>query len=102
MIPELRIEDYNYPLPDERIAKYPLLERDSSKLLRYENGKVSEYVFRDIPGLLPDNAIMVFKTKMVGTDIERWCSSFTRKRHFASMGKDFSISICFPSMEMLT
>ena len=37
MIPELRIEDYNYPLPDERIAKYPLSERDSSKLLRYEN-----------------------------------------------------------------
>lgn len=66
MIPELRIEDYNYPLPDERIAKYPLSERDSSKLLRYENGKVSEYVFRDIPGLLPDNAIMVFNdTKVV-------------------------------------
>lgn len=66
MIPELRIEDYNYPLPDEKIAKYPLSERDSSKLLRYENGKVSEYVFRDIPGLLPDNAIMVFNdTKVV-------------------------------------
>lgn len=66
MIPELRIEDYNYPLPDERIAKYPLSERDSSKLLRYESGKVSEYVFRDIPGLLPDNAIMVFNdTKVV-------------------------------------
>lgn len=66
MIPELRIEDYNYPLPDERIAKYPLSERDSSKLLRYENGKVSEYVFRDIPSLLPDNAIMVFNdTKVV-------------------------------------
>lgn len=66
MIPELRIEDYNYPLPDERIAKYPLSERDSSKLLRYENGKVSEYVFRDIPALLPDNAIMVFNdTKVV-------------------------------------
>ena len=66
MIPELRIEDYNYPLPDERIAKYPLSERDSSKLLRYENGKVSEYVFRDIPGLLPDNAIIVFNdTKVV-------------------------------------
>lgn len=66
MIPELRIEDYNYPLPDERIAKYPLSERDSSKLLRYENGKVSEYIFRDIPGLLPDNAIMVFNdTKVV-------------------------------------
>lgn len=66
MIPELRIEDYNYPLPDERIAKYPLSERDSSKLLRYENGKVSEYVFRDISGLLPDNAIMVFNdTKVV-------------------------------------
>ena len=39
MIPSIHIEDYNYNLPDERIAKYPLAERDASKLLRYEDGK---------------------------------------------------------------
>ncbi|MCR5004082.1 MAG: S-adenosylmethionine:tRNA ribosyltransferase-isomerase [Bacteroidales bacterium] len=66
MIPEIRIEDYNYPLTDERIAKYPLPQRDSSKLLRYRDGKVDEFVFREIPDLLPENSIMVFnETKVV-------------------------------------
>ena len=66
MIPSIHIEDYNYNLPDERIAKYPLAERDASKLLRYEDGKVDEYVFRNIPELLPEGALMVFNdTKVV-------------------------------------
>ena len=60
MIPDIRIEDYNDPLPDERIAKYPLAERDSSKLLRYIDGKIDEFVFRQIPELLPSDAVMVF------------------------------------------
>lgn len=63
---DIRIEDYNYPLPDERIAKYPLAERDSSKLLRYRDGAVDEHIFRDLPGLLPSGALMVFNdTKVV-------------------------------------
>ena len=66
MIRDIRIEDYNYPLPDERIAKYPLAERDSSKLLRYIDGKIDEFVFRQIPELLPSDAVMVFNdTKVV-------------------------------------
>lgn len=66
MIPEIRIEDYDYPLPDGRIAKYPLARRDSSKLLKYEDGVVSEHVFSEIPLLLPSDAIMVFNdTKVV-------------------------------------
>ena len=66
MIPDIRIEDYDYPLPDERIAKYPLPERDASKLLRYRDGVVDEFVFRDIPDLLPSGSIMVFNdTKVV-------------------------------------
>ena len=66
MIPDIRIEDYNYPLPDGRIAKYPLAERDSSKLLRYIDGKIDEFVFRQIPELLPSDAVMVFNdTKVV-------------------------------------
>ena len=66
MIPEIHIEDYNYPLPEERIAKYPLPERDGSKLLHYKDGKVDEHVFRDLPGLLPEGALMVFNdTKVV-------------------------------------
>lgn len=84
MIPEIHIEDYAYPLDDSRIAKYPLPERDSSKLLHYKSGKVSEYIFRDLPSLLPENSLMVFnETKVVparlhfakptGANIEIFC-----------------------------
>ncbi len=66
MIPEIHIEDYNYGLDDARIAKYPLPERDASKLLHYKDGVVSEALFRDLPGMLPANALMVFNdTKVV-------------------------------------
>lgn len=66
MIPDIHIEDFAYPLSDERIAKYPLPERDSSKLLRYIDGKIDEFVFRQIPELLPAGSIMVFNdTKVV-------------------------------------
>ncbi len=66
MIPTIRIEDFNYDLPDERIAKYPLKERDLSKLLVYKDGKPGEMKFTDIPDLLPEGALMVFNdTKVV-------------------------------------
>ena len=66
MIPEIHIEDYNYGLDSSRIAKYPLAERDASKLLHYKNGKVGEYIFRQLPDLLPKGALMVFNdTKVV-------------------------------------
>ena len=66
MIPEIHIEDYNYGLDDARIAKYPLPERDASKLLHYKDGQVEENIFRQLPDLLPENALMVFNdTKVV-------------------------------------
>ena len=66
MIPDIKIADFDYNLPDSRIAKYPLPERDSSKLLIYRNGQVSEKIFRELPTLLPENSIMVFNdTKVV-------------------------------------
>ncbi len=66
MIPDIRIEDFAYPLPEERIAKYPLPERDSSKLLVYREGIISESIFRNLPSELPDGALMVFNdTKVV-------------------------------------
>ena len=66
MIPEIKIEDYNYPLPDERIAKYPLSERDASKLLIYKNENVSEDRFRNIAMQVPEGSVMVFNdTKVV-------------------------------------
>ena len=66
MIPQIRIEDYNYPLDDSRIAKYPLAERDASKLLHYKDSVVTEHSFRDLPSLLPESALMIFNdTKVV-------------------------------------
>ena len=66
MIPQIKIEDYNYPLDDSRIAKYPLAERDASKLLHYKDATVQEYTFRDLPSLLPAGSLMVFNdTKVV-------------------------------------
>ena len=61
----IHIADYNYPLPDERIAKFPLKERDHSKLLLYRSGEVSEDVFYNLPKYLPENALMVFNNTKV-------------------------------------
>lgn len=61
----IQIADYNYPLPDERIAKFPLSERDSSKLLVYRNGEVSEDKFTSLPNYLPKGALMVFNNTKV-------------------------------------
>ncbi len=61
----IHIDDYNYDLPDERIAKYPLAERDSSKLLVYQHGEVSEDVFTSLPKYLPQGALMVFNNTKV-------------------------------------
>ena len=66
MIPEIRIEDYNYDLPDGRIAKYPLSERDASKLLLYKGESPSEQRFAHIAEFLPEGSVMVFNdTKVV-------------------------------------
>ncbi len=66
MIPSIHIEDYSYPLTDERIAKYPLAERDSSKLLIYKDGNIDEKHFRNVPELIPEHSLMVFNdTKVV-------------------------------------
>ena len=66
MIPEIIIDDYNYDLPDRKIAKYPLSYRDSSKLLKYADANVSGHTFTDLPSILPDGAFMVFNdTKVV-------------------------------------
>ena len=61
----IKISDYNYPLPDERIAKFPLAQRDHSKLLVYKHGQVSEDVFYHLPDYLPSGALMVFNNTKV-------------------------------------
>ena len=53
------IDDFDYDLPDERIAKYPLQQRDASKLLLWRNGELSESRFSEIASFLPENSLLV-------------------------------------------
>lgn len=96
MIPDIRIEDYNYPLPDERIAKYPLERRDASKLLHYADGTVNERRFTEIADIIPDGSVMVFNdTKVVparlhfqratGAHIEIFCLEPVLPQEYVSM-----------------
>jgi S-adenosylmethionine:tRNA ribosyltransferase-isomerase len=96
MIPEIKIEDYNYNLPDERIAKYPLPQRDGSKLLHYKDGNVTEKRFSEIASLLPEGSIMVFNdTKVVparlhfqrstGAHIEIFCLEPVQPEEYVTM-----------------
>ena len=62
---EILIEDYNYPLPDERIAKYPLAKRDTSKLLVYREGQVSEDVFAHVGEYLSSQSLLIYNNTRV-------------------------------------
>jgi len=66
-VSELKISTthFNYPLPDNRIAKYPPAQRDGSKLLYLDKGQISERKFSEIPDLLPENALLIFNETRV-------------------------------------
>lgn len=61
----IRIKDFNYDLPESRIAKFPVAQRDHSKLLIYNKGKVSEDIFYNITNYLPKGSLMVFNNTRV-------------------------------------
>ena len=96
MIPEIKIEDYNYQLPYERIAKYPLDNRDSSKLLIYKDREITQSVFFTLPEFLPAGYMMVFNdTRVVparlhfqrstGAHIEIFCLEPVLPEEYVSM-----------------
>lgn len=62
---QIDLEEYNYSLPDERIAKFPLEQRDASKLLVYQNGEISHKTFNEIPSLLPAGSFLFFNNTKV-------------------------------------
>ena len=83
-IQKIAIAEYDYPLPDERIAKYPLAQRDTSKLLLYKSGEIIEEKFSNLPSFIPQGALMVFNNtrviqarlrfrKETGAQIEVFC-----------------------------
>ena len=61
----IQIKDYNYNLPDERIAKYPLENRDMSKLLVYRQGNITQDKFCNLSTYLPKGALMIFNNTKV-------------------------------------
>lgn len=80
----IQIDKYNYNLPDERIAKFPLSQRDHSKLLKIEDGLISDHHFYDIPDLLPAESSLYYNNtkvlyarllfqKVTGATIEIFC-----------------------------
>ena len=81
---KLSIKDYSYHLPEERVAKYPLEQRDASKLLIYKNGNINEDIYLHLDAYLPTDSLLVFNnTKVVearllfkkstGSTIELFC-----------------------------
>ncbi|MFC4874540.1 S-adenosylmethionine:tRNA ribosyltransferase-isomerase [Negadavirga shengliensis] len=60
-----KLSDYQYDLPEEYIAKFPLEARDASRLLHYENGNIAHHHFYELPSLLPKNSLLVFNNTKV-------------------------------------
>ena len=78
-VKQINISDFNYNLPDERIAKFPLEKRDSSKLLTYVSGNVSTNVFSSLPEILPANSCLVFNnTRVIQARLEFFKSTGSR------------------------
>ena len=80
----LRIADYNYPLPDERIAKHPLAQREQCKVLMFKDNVIERHIFHEVPTLLPSNALLIYNNtrvinarmrfhKATGSQIEIFC-----------------------------
>ena len=80
----IRIKEYDYPLPAAKIAQFPLVARDASKLLIYNQGQIREDVFSEIDRYLPAKSLLVFNdtrvirarlifTKSTGSQIEIFC-----------------------------
>ena len=83
---EILIEDYNYPLPDERIAKYPLAERDQSKLLVYRDGQVEEDTFCHVGEYLPAGSLLIYNnTRVIQARLEFFKNSLG-VQEFRSLG----------------
>jgi len=64
-VKEIHIADFNYELPDDRIAKFPLQERDKSKLLVWKDDRITESSFRNLSEFIPENALLVFNNSKV-------------------------------------
>jgi len=72
---DIRIEEYNYNLPDSRIAKYPLEKREQAQLLYYKNGDISKRKFTDIENLLPEKSLIIYNETKFNRDRQDYGSA---------------------------
>lgn len=101
---DIKIADYNYELPDERIARHPLQQRDACKLLaRYPDGKIEQRIFAELPLLIPEGSMLVYNNTRVinarlrfqkngnGSTIEIFClepiDPWEHQENFAATGR---------------
>ena len=65
-VKDINIEEFDYPLPDERIAKHPLEQRDACRLLvRHADGSISDHVFSELDSLLPADSMLIYNNTRV-------------------------------------
>lgn len=82
-IKNIRIEEFDYPLPDERIARHPLADRDSCKLLKYSGADISHHIFKELPALIPDGTLLVMNnTRVINARMEFFRASGARVEIF--------------------
>ena len=93
-VKDISIEAYDYPLPDERIAKYPLPERDASKLLVLKDNEIQEACFRQVGDFLPDDTLLIFnETKVIRARLQFHKSTGSRIEVFClEPQKDYQVA----------
>ena len=98
-VKDIAIEAYDYPLPEERIAKYPLPERDASKLLVLKNGAIGESQFKYVGDFLPKEALLVFnETKVIRARLQFHKATGSRIEVFCLEPElDYQVAFAAPS-----
>jgi S-adenosylmethionine:tRNA ribosyltransferase-isomerase len=95
---EIRIEDYDYPLPDARIARYPARNRDASLLLHYHKGQIKKRRFKETPSLLHEDDLLVFnETKVIQARLEFFKTTGARIELFLLGPEQADMQLAFSS-----
>ncbi len=90
----IQIADYDYPLPDDRIALYPAEKRDASKLLVWKNRQIEEHIFHELPEMLPQDTFLFFNdTKVVQARMVLYSESGARIELFCLEPADKNLDI---------
>lgn len=98
-VKDIAIDEYDYPLPEERIAKYPLAERDASSLLVLKDKKIQKSQFMHIGDFLPDETLLVFnETKVIRARLQFHKATGSRIEVFClEPEQDYQVAFAAPS-----